>query len=104
MHSAKVLKETEKAIQVTFKCEVFMAQLTVKSAWLPKSQLNIDSIKDGIMNFTPKNAWIMDEKVKDYLKFLAEVRGGEEHLCREFQLMLSPASGQGVIDDCWYFA
>ena len=39
----------------------------VKSAWMPKSQIEINSTEDGVIDFTPKNDWILDAKNKRLL-------------------------------------
>jgi len=69
---AKLLKETEKAVQVTYCCEIYGEQFTVKSAWIPKSQIEIQSIEGDVLNFNPKNDWILDAKTKDYCKFVKD--------------------------------
>ena len=66
-------KETEKAVNITFVVELYGESLTVKNQWMPKSQINIKSIEDGVITFDTKNDWILDAKVRDYCKFVASL-------------------------------
>lgn len=69
MNTAKLIKETEKAIFVEFGVWVYEACVTVKT-WLPKSQLTIVENKDGKISFETKNNWLLGAKVRDYAQFL----------------------------------
>lgn len=69
---AKVERETEKAIQLTFVAEIYGETFTIKKQWFPKSQLTIYKQEDGKVWFTANNNWIIDRKCKDYFKYIAE--------------------------------
>lgn len=69
MNTAKLIKETEKAIFVEFGAWVYEACVTVKT-WLPKSQLTIVENKDGKISFETKNNWLLGAKVRDYAQYL----------------------------------
>lgn len=72
---AKVERETEKAIQLTFVAEIYGETFTIKKQWFPKSQLTIHKQEDGKVWFTANNNWIIDKKVKEYCKYVAETFG-----------------------------
>lgn len=69
---AVIEKETEKALQLTFVADIYGENFVIKKQWFPKSQITIHKIEDGKIWFTPNNNWIIDRKVKDYCKFVAE--------------------------------
>lgn len=69
---AVIEKETEKAMQLTFVADIYGEHFTIKKQWFPKSQITIHKIEDGKVCFTANNNWIIDRKVKDYCKFVAE--------------------------------
>ena len=92
-------KQTEKAVNVSFKCELYGETFTVKSAWLPKSQIEIKSIgEDGVMEFDPKNDWILDAKTRDYCKFVAD---NFANVKSEVRTYLSPINNVKV-DWVWW--
>jgi len=94
---AKILKETEKAIQLTFGCEIYGEHFTVKSAWFPKSQIEITSNIDGKIEFMPKNDWILNAKVREYCQYIAETF---PNVKTEIKLYLSGANNYKV-DYCY---
>ena len=69
----------------------------VKSAWMPKSQIEINSTEDGVIDFTPKNDWILDAKTKDYCRYVAETLGNVKS---EIATYLSRINTE-KIDFCW---
>src|SRR5690348_8739078 len=95
---AQINKETEKAINVTFVCEIYGENFTIKNAWLPKSQIEIISTENNILEFKPKNDWILDSKVKDYCKYVAETFA--PNIKQEIKTYLS-AINSVKIDFCW---
>lgn len=90
---AKVERETEKAIQLTFIAEIYGEDFTIKKQWFPKSQLTIHKHQDGIVWFTAKNDWIIDRKVKDYCKYVADTFSNIKH---EIMTYLSPINSEVI--------
>lgn len=72
---ANLIKETEKAVCLTYVCEIYGEDFTCKKVWFPKSQIEIIGIENGVVEFEPKNDWILDVKTKDYCKFVNETFG-----------------------------
>ena len=70
---AKLDKETDKAVCISYLCEIYGKFFTVKHQWFPKSQLDIKQIQDDTIWFIPKNDWILDKKTKEYYKWVAEI-------------------------------
>lgn len=91
---AKILKETEKAIQISYKVEISCETYHVKSVWMPKSQIEIKSVEGDIMDFEPKNDWILTAKTKDYIKYVESMF----HLKYEVERFLYTNS---KVDFCW---
>ena len=94
---AQFNKETEKAINLTFKVELYGEEVTIKNVWFPKSQINVESIENGIVEFMPKNNWILNAKVKDYCKWVCE---NFQHVKSEVKTYMSPISNV-VVDFCF---
>lgn len=69
---AKVEKETEKALQLTFVAEIYGESFVFKKQWFPKSLLNIEKREEDDIWFTAKNDWIIDKKCKDYCKYVSD--------------------------------
>ena len=90
---AKVERETEKAIQLTFVAEIYGETLTIKKQWFPKSQLTIHKQEDGKVWFTANNNWIIDKKVKEYCKYVAETFSNVKH---EIKTYLSPINNEVI--------
>ncbi|MBQ9658462.1 MAG: hypothetical protein IJV31_06820 [Clostridia bacterium] len=63
---------TERAINVTFKVQIYGELFTIKNVWLPKSMLKIVSEDNDIISFEVKNSWFLDKKVKEYCKGIVE--------------------------------
>lgn len=84
-------KQTEKAVNLTFGCQVYESHVTVKNVWIPKSQIDIITTEGDIIEFTAKNEWIITSKVKEYFKMLQE-KGYS--INSDIKLFLSP------IDSC----
>lgn len=57
---------------MTYGCEIYGENFTIRNQWFPKSQLDITSIEDGFIEFTTKNDWILDAKTKDYCRYIAD--------------------------------
>ncbi len=68
-------KQTEKAINISYVCEIYGEFFKVKNVWFPKSQLDIKLITDSVVEFEPKNNWILDVKTKEYCRYMAETFG-----------------------------
>ena len=64
--------ETPKAVKITYCCEIYGENFTVKKQWFPKSQLDIVKVEDGTIWFVPKNDWILDKKTREYCSWVAE--------------------------------
>lgn len=90
---AKVERETEKAIQLTFVAEIYGETFTIKKQWFPKSQLTIHKQEDGKVWFTANNNWIIDKKVKEYFKYVAETFSNVKH---EIKTYLSPINNEVI--------
>lgn len=69
MNTAILLKETEKAIFVTFGADVYEKCVTIKT-WLPKSQVEIEKKEGEKIYFELKNNWLLGAKIMDYAKYL----------------------------------
>lgn len=67
---AKILKQTEKAIQINYCVEIYGEQFKIKN-WFPKSLLKIESIENDVIDFVPLNDWILDVKTKEYCRDIA---------------------------------
>ncbi len=91
MNTAKINKETEKAILMQFGCWV-NDLCTWVTAWMPKSQITEISRENDIMTFDVKNDWILDAKVKDYVTYLST--SGE--LAEEHRNYLSAINAEKV--------
>ena len=85
MNTALVLRETEKALQIKFGCCIYESIISVKT-WIPKSQIEIFDRDHDKITFMPKNDWIIDAKVRDYIKFL---KSANCSLSSDLQLYLS---------------
>ncbi len=73
MNTAKLIRQTEKAIFVEF--VVFLIDDTTlrMKTWLPKSQLkDINELEDGKISFETKGNWLLGAKVRDYAKYLRD--------------------------------
>ena len=92
MNTAKLIKETEKAIFVEFGTFVFEACVTLKS-WLPKSQLIISESKEGKISFELKNNWLLGAKVRDYAQYLAT---NGYNMCPELRNYLSVGRNEDI--------
>ena len=90
---AKVDRETEKAIQLTFVAEIYGEAFTIRKQWFPKSQLTIQKQENGLVWFTAKNDWIIDRKCKDYCKYVAETFSNIKH---EIMTYLSPINNEVI--------
>ena len=80
-----------------YQCEIYGENFTVKSAWFPKSQIEIKSIEDGVIDFNPNNDWILDAKTKDYCKW---VKDTFSNVKSEIGTYLSNINNYSV-DFCW---
>ncbi len=67
---AKLIKQTDNAVQVTYNCDIYGEVFTVKNVWLPKSQLEIISTENDVLEFNTKNDWILDSKTKEYCQWV----------------------------------
>ena len=92
MNTALILKETEKAMMIQFGCWMYEQSVTVKT-WMPKSQINIVEREGGKMKFEAKNNWILDAKVKDYVKYIDSIGG---NLSQEMRLYISGANSEKI--------
>ena len=92
MNTALILKETEKAMMIQFGCWLYETCVTVKT-WMPKSQINIVERDADKISFEAKNDWILDAKVKDYVKYIDSVGG---NLSQEMRLYISGANSEKV--------
>lgn len=69
MNTAKLIKETDKAIFVEFGAWVYERSVVVKT-WMPKSQITITEINNGKITFEVKVNWLLGSKIKDYANYL----------------------------------
>jgi hypothetical protein len=92
MNTAKLIKETEKAIFVEFGTFVFEACVTMR-AWLPKSQLTIKDKHDDKISFEIKNKWLLGAKVRDYAQYLA---ANGYNMCPELRNYLSVGRNEDI--------
>lgn len=73
MNTAKLIKQTEKAIFVEFCCFLIDDTALRMKTWLPKSQLkDINELEDGKISFETKGDWLIGAKVRDYAKYLRD--------------------------------
>ena len=70
--SAKIIKESEKAIYVRACCE-YNEEYYHFNMWLPKSQIVEGKRDEELLYFLPKNNWILGAKFKDYAKYRLDV-------------------------------
>jgi len=94
---AKFVKETEKAICMSYTCEIYGELFRIKNVWFPKSQITISSIEENVVEFEPKNDWILDAKTKDYCRKIAETF---DHVKTEISTYLSRINSEKVTW-CW---
>ena len=71
--------DRERAINVTFKVQIYGELFTIKNVWLPKSMLKIVSEDNDIISFEVKNTWFLDKKVKEYCKGIVEAGYSVKH-------------------------
>ena len=71
MNTAKVIKETEKAYQLTFICWINEVSQKI-TTWIPKSMIKLNGTKGDKIEFEFKNSWFLDKKVKEYCQFLKD--------------------------------
>lgn len=90
---AKVSKETEKALCVSFVAEIYGTDFTIKNQWLPKSQIDVKKSNADTIWFVPKNDWILDAKCRDYAKFVA---GTFDNIVSEIRTYLSNINSEKV--------
>lgn len=69
---ARIEKETEKALQLTFSVVLYGADFVIRKQWMPKSMINEVCREDDRIFFTPKNDWILDKKTREYCAYVAE--------------------------------
>lgn len=69
---AKIEKETEKALCLTYTAEIYGEWVTIKKQWFPKSQLEVHKKDGDTLWFCPANDWILDKKTKEYCKWVAD--------------------------------
>ena len=91
-------KETEKAVNITFQVELYGENFTIKNQWIPKSQIEIISTENGILEFNTKNDWILNAKVKEYCKYINDIFDGNVKI--EIKTYLSNINNV-VVDYCW---
>lgn len=73
MNTAKLIKQTEKAIFVEFRCFLIDDSTLRIKTWLPKSQLkDINELEGGKISFETKGNWLLGAKVRDYAKYLRD--------------------------------
>lgn len=72
MNTAKLIKETEKALYIEMGCELWGDEVVYFKTWMPKSQLVIEKTENGIVSFETKNNWILGAKVKEYFTYLMD--------------------------------
>lgn len=65
---AILVKETEKAVQLTYRVEIYGEFFVIKNVWFPKSMLDNIEINGNEISFTPKNDWILNKKTREYCK------------------------------------
>lgn len=89
--------ETPKAVKITYCCEIYGENFTVKKQWIPKSLIEIVKVEDGTIWFVPKNDWILDKKTKEYCQWIADSFQNIKH---EIKTYLSNINNV-VIDFVW---
>lgn len=77
--TAKVEKETEKALCLTYSVDIYGEWFVIKKQWFPKSQLEIHKQDGDTIWFKPTNDWILDKKTKEYCKFVVDMFPNVKH-------------------------
>lgn len=97
MNNAKLNKETEKAINVTFKVNIYGELFTIKNVWMPKSMLTIEKAEEDIISFEVKNDWFLDKKVKEYCQSIVDMGYSVKHEIKTYVSRINNV----VVDWCW---
>lgn len=93
---ARINKETEKAINLTYGCEIYEEIRTVKNVWFPKSVFTkIEKLEDNKVEIEWKYLWMLDKKTKEYFsEFPEDMRS------RDIRNYLSKINSERV-EFCW---
>lgn len=76
---ARIEKETEKALQLTFSVKLYGADFVIRKQWMSKSMINEVCRENDRIFFTPKNDWILDKKTREYCAYVAETFDNVRH-------------------------
>ena len=72
---ATIVKETEKAICLTYNVEVSGELLTLKNIWWPKSCISLQGEHNGKTIVVSKYEWMVAKKAQEYCKRCEELAG-----------------------------
>lgn len=94
--TAKILRETEKALMLQYSCEIYGEQKWFK-VWMPKSQLEEISRDGDKLNFNTFQ-WILTTKVREEIR---KIENEGYCICEEFKMFLKNICGDDKINFCF---
>ena len=98
MNTAKINKETEKALNLNFNVELYGGTFLIQNVWFPKSMIKEVSREYEKISFEMVNNWFLDKKIKEYCQ---KIIGQGYSIRNEIKTYLSPINNV-VVDWCYY--
>lgn len=94
---AKINRETEKALNLTYMVEIYGEFFTCKNVWFPKSMIEETSRDGAVIFFGLVHNWYLDKKTKEYCKGISDAGFP---LKSEIKTYLSNINNE-IVTECW---